>query len=369
MRKDPAQLPPLDLLASFEAVARLGSITRAAAERFITQSAMSRQVQALEASLGVPLFVRRHRALALTEAGRRLLGSCTSVLAQLRETVALIRAPLSREQLALTTTPGFAALWLIPRLPAFTEGHAGIDVRLDATFERRDLPREGFDLAIRYGPVVSTVGERLFGEAIVPVCSPALAAAGALRRPADLARHTLLQVMPERPGGIPVEWESWLQALGLREVQPRSTLTFSTYHEAVAAALAGQGVALGRRPLIDRLIARGELVVPFGEATATERAYFLIIDERARQRPAVQALAQWLREQAAALAAAPDDQAAALAAAPDEQVAAAPAAAPEDAISPPVPGGDRSRASGPTGSARRSAAPARRRPKAARKDG
>src|SRR5512145_2516431 len=102
MRNDPTRLPPLDLLVGFEAAARLGSITRAAAERFVTQSAMSRQVQALEDDLGTALFVRRHRSLELTPAGQRLLGAITPMLAQLRETVGAIRAPAARESLALT---------------------------------------------------------------------------------------------------------------------------------------------------------------------------------------------------------------------------------------------------------------------------
>lgn len=341
MQGDPARLPPLDLLVSFEAVARLGSITRAAAERFVTQSAMSRQVQALEEALGAPLFVRRHRSIALTEAGRLLQGTCASVLDQLRETVAAIRAPAMREQLAVTTTPSFAALWLIPRLAAFTRAHPGIDVRIDASYERRDLRREGFDLAVRYGPAATSAGERLFGEAIVPVCSPALVRASEtpLARPADLAAQTLLQVMLDRPGGIPIEWESWLQSLGLPQVRPRSTLTFSNYNEAIAAAVAGQGVALGRRPLIDALLARGELVVPFGEATATERGYFLLVEPQARRRPAVQALESWLLAEAGSA---------------------------QGQISPPAPAGGRSPAPAPTDSAHRNATPARRQRSAAR---
>src|SRR5690242_19048743 len=114
MQKDPARLPPLDLLAAFESAARHLSFTRAGAERFVTQSAMSRQIRALEDELGVALFRRRHRALALTEAGLRLQATCQAVLSQLRTTVAEIRAPAQREVLSLTTTPGFASLWLIP---------------------------------------------------------------------------------------------------------------------------------------------------------------------------------------------------------------------------------------------------------------
>jgi LysR family transcriptional regulator, glycine cleavage system transcriptional activator len=301
MSNKPGRLPPLDLLVSFEAVARRGSITAAAAERFITQSAMSRQVQALEAALGTPLFQRRHRALVLTAAGQRLLLATSAALAQLGDAVAAIRAPATRAQLALTTTPSFASLWLIPRLASFTRDHPGMDVRLDASFERRDLARDSFDLAVRYGPVAQAEGERLFGEVLVPVCSPAL-----LRRklhplstPADLVHHTLLQVMASPGGNMPLEWEPWLRQLGQPQLQPQAQLTFNNYNEAVAAAVAGQGVTLGRRPLIDGLLKKRQLVVPFGEATDTARAYFLVLAPAAAQRPDVQALAAWLRAQAA----------------------------------------------------------------------
>src|SRR5690349_14731624 len=120
MQNRPDRLPPLELLAAFEAAARHLSFTRAGAERFVTQSAVSRQIRALEDELGVALFRRRHRALGLTEAGLRLQATCQTALAQLRATVAEIRAPAQREVLSLTTTPGLASLWLIPRLPAFT---------------------------------------------------------------------------------------------------------------------------------------------------------------------------------------------------------------------------------------------------------
>ncbi|MBP6899093.1 MAG: LysR family transcriptional regulator [Burkholderiaceae bacterium] len=305
MQDHPRRLPPLDLLLAFEAVARHGSVTRGAAERFITQSAMSRQIQALEDELGTALFLRRHRALELTEAGRRLQAACAQALEPLRDIVAELRAPPAREWLAVTTTPSFASLWLIPRLAGFTREHPGLDVRLDASFERRDLRRDGFDLAVRYARDGASEGQRLFGEAIVPVCGPQLLADGEapLRTPADLAGHTLLQVLAT-PGatasGMPVDWESWLAALGLPQVRPRATLQFSSYNEAVAAAVAGQGLVLGRRPLVDGLIAEGRLCLPFGVQATTAWAYHLVLEPTAAQRPAVQALVQWLLQACAA---------------------------------------------------------------------
>ncbi len=298
------KLPPLDLLASFEAAARHLSFTRAAAERFVTQSAISRQMRALEESLGVALFTRRHRMLTLTADGQRLQAACTQALGTLRSTVRDIRSPGRREVLAMTTTPGFAALWLIPRLAGFTRAHPGIDVRLDATFENRNLAADGFDLAVRFAKVGDMPGsDWLFGESLQPVCSPRLAQdpARPLRAPADLAAHALLHIdIDADTGGIPLEWAPWIGAMGLDGIRPAARLSFTNYTEAIAAAVAGHGVAMGRRPLVDGLLASGELVAPFAGEAASPRGYYLVIDPAARARPAVRALAQWLRSEASA---------------------------------------------------------------------
>ena len=300
MPKPIDRLPPLDLLVTFEAAARQLSFTRAADERFLTQSAVSRQVRALEEDLGVALFRRGHRRIELTEPGRRLHAACSELIGSLRRTVASIRAPARRETLALTTTPGFASLWLIPRLADFTREHPGVDVRLDASFETRGLRAEGFDLAIRYGRPGHVEGRQVFAEAILPVCSPKLLKQAPLARPADLRQHVLLQVVGQGGAGMPVEWGPWLQAAGLPDLQPRATLSFSGYGEAIAAALAGQGVALGRRPLVDTLLKRRQLVTPFEGSTASSRAYFLLVEPGARERPAVRAFEAWLLKQAQA---------------------------------------------------------------------
>jgi len=293
------RLPPLDLLATFEAAARHLSFTKAAAERFVTQSAISRQMRTLEDELGTALFRRQHRALTLTPQGARLFAVCTAVLAQLRAAVRELRAPSQREVLALTTTPGLASFWLIPRLPGFTRAHPGIDVRLDATFEMRELAREGFDLAIRYARPEKVAGQALFGEKVLPVCSPKLLRQLPLAAPQDLAAHTLLQLEPSASGSAAIEWEPWLQAMGLADLEPAARLSMSGYNEVVAAAVAGQGVALGRRPLVDELLREGRLVAPLARTIATPRSYILVVDPAARARPAVRALEAWLLQQAA----------------------------------------------------------------------
>lgn len=288
-------LPPPDLLLGFDAAARHLSFTKAAAERFVTQSAISRQVAQLEAQLGVPLFERRHRALALTPAGAALAGTVAKALAELRATVAQVRAQPQRQQLALSTTPGLASLWLIPRLAEFLAAHPGIDVRIDATFERRDFVRDGIDLVIRYAVAVPD-GEPLFAESLQPVCAPALLRGPhPLRTPADLRQHTLLQVaMPMGAPEMPQEWQSWLAAAGVAALEPKAVLSFSAYNDAVAAAVAGQGVLLGKRPLVDATIDAGALVTPFAGRTAGPRGYFVIVAPGSATRPAVQALKAWL---------------------------------------------------------------------------
>lgn len=300
MRKDSARLPPLELLVEFEAAARHLSFTKAAAERFATQSAMSRRIKALEDDLGVALFRRRHRALVLTDEGQRLFETCTGLLAELRTTIARIRQPRQRDVLALTTTPGLASLWLIPRLPEFTRGHPGIDVRIDASFHRRDLRGEGIDLAIRYAPAGSIEGTHLFGEMVQPVCSPAFLRESThpLRSPDDLRHCSLLQMMLPPDTGMPTDWDPWLKAVGLQDLQPATILSFNNYDEVIVAAVAGQGVALGRTPLIDRLLEEKKLVAPFEGLLASPRAYFLVTDSAARTKPAVRALENWLIEQA-----------------------------------------------------------------------
>lgn len=300
MQRDPQRLPPLDRLAAFDAAARYLSFTKAAAERFLTQSAISRQIAALEEDFGVPLFKRRHRALDLTDDGHRLAAAVATALAGVREAVHAIRAPRRREVLALTTTPGLASLWLIPRLQGFVAAHPGVDVRIDTSYDARPLASEGFDIAIRYGRLGSSAGTPLFEETVQPVCAPSLVARASppIKGPADLARHTLLQI-DNKPGStLPFEWQTWLQAAGAGGIEPAATLTFTTYDAAVAAAVAGQGIVLGRRPLIDRLLRERALVAPFKRNTASERGYFVIVDAAAAHKPAVQALAQWLLEQA-----------------------------------------------------------------------
>src|SRR6266568_6312334 len=215
------RLPSLDLLKGFEAAARHLSFTRAAEELFLTQSALSRQMQTLEEQLGMPLFERRHRQLLLTEAGQVLHATAKTVLDALTQAVAAIRRDQAAQPLTVSTNQPFASLWLIPRLARFRERHPDVDVYISADNRIVDIDRERIDLAVRYcsEAMAPTGSPRLFGERLVPVCSPALAAdrARPLKRPEDLAQHVLLHIDDERGRFTWLNWSAWLAAIGDRQ--------------------------------------------------------------------------------------------------------------------------------------------------------
>jgi DNA-binding transcriptional LysR family regulator len=298
------RLPSLDLLKGFEAAARLLSFTQAGEELHLTQSAVSRQIKELEVQLGVALFERRHRALALTEAGRTLFPAASQVLQAMRAATDQLRALSARRSLAVTTTHSFAALWLIPRLPRFTRAHPEVDVRIAADTRVQDLERDGLDLAIRHGPA-SLAGPnalRLFGERVFPVCSPKLLrdTSRPLNRPEDLRHHVLLQY-DDPDGRHPwLHWRTWLEVERLTDLRPAGSLLFSGYEQIIPAAIAGNGVALGRSPLVREALAAGELVAPFRRSADPARAYFAIVSKNAAARPEVKEFLAWLRGEAAA---------------------------------------------------------------------
>jgi DNA-binding transcriptional LysR family regulator len=301
------KLPPLDLLPGFEAAARHLSFTKAADELHLTQSAVSRQVQALEEVLGVALFQRRHRALLLTDAGQLLQQSVSEMLGQLRELTRRIRGEGDAQLVTVTTTFSFASLWLVPRLPTFRQLHPKIDVRISADNTLVDLTRDRIDIAVRYcapdkAPAKSI---QLFGEAVMPVCSPGLLRdrKRPLRKPADLRNHILLHD-DFTPGTPWLEWVNWLEAHGLQGLTPAGELRFSHYDTMIRAAMDGQGIALGRWPLLAAALRRRQLVAPFesegppARAPVSARAFHVFCEPRAAQRPEVCAFCDWIQAEA-----------------------------------------------------------------------
>ncbi len=296
-----AELPRLDLLRSFEAAARTLSFTLAADELFLTQSAVSRQIQQIEQGLGVPLFVRRHRALALTEAGRVMQRAVIDCLERLRDATALVRSATALRQVSITTTPGFASIWLIPRLAKFTANHPQVDVRISATLDVLDLARSQIDVAVRFCPISDGVGEPLFEETVLPVCSPALLRVthNPLKKPADLANHTLLTIDMPAAFAPTADWEPWAEVMGVPALRLKNTLRFSNYTDSIAAAVAGQGVAIGRFPLLNEYLKDGRLVAPFRGAAASQRGYYVELAPHAETNADAQDFVRWLRTEAA----------------------------------------------------------------------
>lgn len=296
-----ADLPPLDLLRSFESAARHLSFTITARELHLTQSAVSRQIQQLEASLGVPLFERRHRALVLTDGGQVLQRAVVESLERLRDATARLRSAPTPRQVAVTTTAGFASLWLIPRLARFTANHPQVDVRVSATNELLDLDRGRLDVAVRFLPIDRGVGPVLFEESVLPLCAPAVAVRlGGL---ADLSAQTLLVFEPPNTATAPpADWPTWLDAMGLPDLRMKNTLRFSQYADAVAAAVAGQGVLIGRLPLLRELLTSGVLVAPFVDAASSRLGYFIETSRAAVGNPNAQDFVRWLRAEADAAA-------------------------------------------------------------------
>src|SRR3954463_204911 len=297
----PTRLPALDLLVGFESAARHLSFTKAGEELFLTQSAVSRQIKELEDQLGVPLFVRRHRALALTEAGQQFYASAAQVLSTMRTATERLRVQSGkRRPLSVTTTHSFAALWLIPRLAGFTRTHPGVDVRITADTRVQDLERDGLDLAIRHGPpsLAGPTAGRLFGERVFPVCSPKLLKRNPLRQPSDLKNHTLLQYDDPETRHPWLHWKTWLEVGGIPDLRPAGTLTFSGYEQIIPAAVAGHGVALGRSPLLKDLLASKELIAPFKSTADPARAYFAVVSRNAVARAEAVDFVAWLKEEA-----------------------------------------------------------------------
>jgi len=295
-------LPQLGFFQGFEAAARNLSFTKAAEELFITQSAVSRQIKALEDHLGVRLFKRRPRSLVLTESGQLLYRLAADVLERLQAGTDQLRADSRARQLSITTTTGFASLWLIPRLQRFTSLNPDIDVRISATTEALNLERGLIDLAIRYcrPETVPEGAVRLFGEEMLPVCSRALLRdrARPLKRPQDLKHHTLLHF--DYPGAEKtfMDWGTWLAALGIHDLKSAGALHFSQYEQMIQAAISGQGVALGRQPLVNELIQSGMLATPFKQPLVGSRAYFIIESPLGAGKPHVRQFADWVLEEA-----------------------------------------------------------------------
>lgn len=289
-----SKIPSIDLLRGFVAVGRRMSITLAAADLFLTQSAVSRQIHGLETALGVKLFNRVHRAIHFTPEGERLFLVADSVMQQLQDAIGALEDHQRQRPVTLTASVGFVGLWLLPRLGRFQQLHPGVEVRLSASNQIIDLRKEGLDIAIRYCPQASQPAGaiRLFGETIFPVAHPSLGLR-TLDSPEWLAEATLLEF--EGDPSPCWQWFRWLEAQGWAGVRPKSIVRFNLYDQVIHAAVAGQGIALGRGQMIKPMLDDGRLVALSTPqpGPASSKVYCLIERDDAPTRQA-QALRDWI---------------------------------------------------------------------------
>jgi LysR family transcriptional regulator, glycine cleavage system transcriptional activator len=294
-------LPSLNALRAFEAAARHMSFTRAARELSVTQTAISHQVKQLETELGVVLFRRSPRRIALTAAGRAWAIELSSVFSRLEAINSRLRQRdrAERPAVAVSVIPSFAARWLVPRLGRFLERHPEIDIRISASERLVDFTAEPVDVGIRYGagryPGLKV--EKLADDFWVVVCAPALIVRRKLRDPRDLTDLVLLY---DDDAGT---WRRWLAARKIKSLRGARYTQLTDSSMLVEAAVRGQGVALARWSLAADDLAAGRLVVPFPNVAplATGFAYYLAAPAENLRRPEVAAFKKWIQKETGGL--------------------------------------------------------------------
>lgn len=285
------RLPPLNALKAFEAAARHESFTRAASELFVTQGAVSHQVKALEQELGLNLFNRERQRLIITEAGRDYL----NVVRDAFDRIAVGTEQLLQRQnsgvLTVSTSPDFAAKWLVHRLGHFVEAHPDIDLRVSASLHHVDFAREEVDIAVRHGegnwPGLDAVP--LSTEQLFPVCSPKLLAGK--RGPAklgDLLRFPLIHT------GDRSLWARWLEAAGVDDKAAIHGPVLNRDAISIDAAINGQGIALTRTTLSAWDLIGGRLVRPVAETLPLSKAYWIVCPKAVAAQPKIATFRDWL---------------------------------------------------------------------------
>ncbi len=290
-------LPPLNSLRAFEAAARHLSFTRAAEELRVTQAAVSHQVKALEARLGVKLFRRLVRGLRLTEEGQALLPELRDAFDRLATAVSRVGRQAGQGRLTVSLLTTFALSWLVPRLPRFNQLHPEIEVSLITTSHVTDFAREDVDVAIRYGrgPWPGVRRDKLFDDELTPLCGHAWRSK--LKRPADLARAPLLILNTNEH-----DWEVWLKAAGLTDSVDASRGTaFDSTRIAVEAAIAGAGVAIGNPYVHAEPVIEGRLFQPFDLVVPNGDSYWLVYPEATAERPKIRTFRDWMLAEISAI--------------------------------------------------------------------
>ncbi|MDN3277473.1 transcriptional regulator GcvA [Frankia sp. RB7] len=289
-----ARLPSLNGLRAFEAAARHLSFTLAASELNVTQTAISHQIRRLEEELGIRLFIRQNRALALTPEARDYLPGVRAAFNDLRLATDRLLRKDDDKVLTISTLASLAAKWLLPRLTDFQEAHPGIDVRITTSTSLVDFQRDDVDAAIRYGrgQWPGLRADWLMADELFPVCSPSLLRGDKpLRQPEDLKGYPLLHTSNANSD----DWRLWLTAAGLpADIAKQPGITFDMIFMTIQAAIDGIGVAMGRTSYVSDDIAKGRLVVPFKIALPADAGFYLVSPEGRREAPKLAAFRQWM---------------------------------------------------------------------------
>jgi LysR family glycine cleavage system transcriptional activator len=285
------RLPPLNALKAFEAAARHESFTRAAEELCVTQGAVSHQVKALEAELAVKLFNRERQRLLITEAGRDYLAVVRDALDRIAAGTERLIERQGTGVLTVSTSPDFAAKWLVHRLGHFAEAHSEIDLRVSATLHHVDFAREEVDLAVRHGdgnwPGLDTV--RLSSEQLFAVCSPKLLSGRRrLNGVGDIPKFPLIHLDNRR------DWAKWLQDVGIDVADVTHGPVLNRASMVIDAAIDGQGIALARTTLAAWDLINGRLVRPFPDTMPVSRPYWIVCPKAAATLPKIATFREWL---------------------------------------------------------------------------
>jgi LysR family glycine cleavage system transcriptional activator len=298
-------VPPLGALRVFEAAARHLSLSKAAKELSVSPGAVSHQIRGLEALLGVKLFERRVRAIALTPAGSLLYPGLQTGFLHIRQALSGLKDAGSERVLVVSSSPGMTSKWLAPRLYRFAAANPDIDVRISSSLDNANFTTDGVDVAMRYMPTGSgvdpgLVAEKLTAMSFVPVCSPGLIAMrGPLSTPQALLRAPLIHddTLANR-AGIPT-WADWFRAAGMPDVDVSHGLRFNSADHALEAASQNGGVLLAHDLLAYDDLRTGRLVIPIALALPAGRTWYFVCPRSGRDRPRVEAFRRWLKEELA----------------------------------------------------------------------
>ena len=289
------RLPPLNALKSFEAAARHESFTRAADELCVTQGAVSHQVKALETNLGVKLFNREHQRLLITGAGRDYLAVVRDALDRIAMGTERLMVRQSSGALTVSTSPDFAAKWLVHRLGQFADLHPDIDLRISASMQHVDFAREDVDIAVRHGDGNWTGLDvtRLCAEQLFPVCSPKLFA----RRRRAVTAADVLQ-LPLLHLDSRSDWTKWFDAAGIVSKAESRGLILNRASMLIDAAVDGQGVALARTTLAAWDLISGRLLRPFDVTLPLSKSYWIVCPKATSRLPKITKFRDWLLHEA-----------------------------------------------------------------------